>query len=83
MAEVLKLANVDLRYSDIEDEKQEFKDLAQRAPLEVKVVCQRLNAYSSSKQSSVLPSHLMEVLYLTSEQYVQQQLRWATRCCSE
>jgi len=73
-AEVLKLANVALRYSDLKDEKQEFKDLALRAPLEVKVVCQRLNAYSSSKQSSELPSHLMEALYLTSEQCVRQQL---------
>ncbi len=73
-AEVLKLANVDLRFSDLKDEKQEFKDLALRAPLEVKLVCERLSKYSGDTQSSELPSHLMEVLYLTSEQYVRQQL---------
>jgi hypothetical protein len=73
-AEVLKLANVDLRFSDLKDEKQEFKDLALRAPLEVKLVCERLSKYSGDTQSSELPSHLMEILYLTSEQYVRQQL---------
>ena len=40
----------------------------------MELVCQRLSKYSGDRQNSELPSHLMEVVYIEDEQYVQQHL---------
>ncbi len=73
LPKLVAMTNPDWVTSGLAEEIDELRNFADEAPLPVKVICQRLGKYTSTKGAE-LPSHLMEIVYLQGEDYVRRNL---------